>query len=230
MYVPYDWKLNVNEISELKENMRFAVMYSGGKDSGLALSYSIRRGKLDSLIHCVNDNENTLFHNQSLQIIKEHSNRLKVPVYILQNKWWINWNKVVAKYMELKKRGVEVIVFGDLGSEDNIEIQYKLCVSAGLKAYFPLYNRLYDELMIELEKENIVSVITNLNDNRIEDKWLGEKFDMNAYREFKRIGIDAFGENGEYHTTIIGANFLGKPLKYTLIKNSNRTACVNIDV
>mgnify|MGYP002557199944 CR=1 FL=1 len=231
MYVPYEWKLKTNEITQLKPNTKFAVMYSGGKDSALALSLTINQGELCSLLHCVDENScRSLFHNQSLDIICEHAKRLNVPIYYLDNKWWIKWDRVVSQYIKLKNQGVEAIVFGDLGSEDNIEIQYKICVASGLKPCFPLYRKKYDDLLDYIEKYNITSIITKLNDEKIPIEWLGEKYDKKSYEFLKKLEIDAFGENGEFHTTVVGADFLDGDIKYSVSKYANKSAIININV
>lgn len=209
MYIPYDWENHIESLRQLSEDQQFSIMYSGGKDASLALSKTITEGRLNSIIHCADySKKKSLFHNQSISIVEKHAQTLNVPIHYLDSEWWIKWNRLISKYSELKKQGVTTIVFGDLNSRENIEMQYKLCMAVGLKACFPLYRIPYEELITELEKRRIVSIITTINSSKISSQWLGKNFDRIAYNAFKKIAIDPFGENGEFHTTVISADYL----------------------
>ena len=203
-------------------------MYSGGKDSGLALSKALEVGKAVSLIHCLDSDKNeSLFHEQKQSLIDIQAQKLRIPIIYVNYKWWVRWDKITKLYRDFCRQGVKYVVFGDLNSLDNIIIQVKLCKSAGMIPCFPLYLVPYDDLITELENRKIKSIITTINHPSIDTKWLGEKYDRLAYQHFKSIGIDPFGENGEFHTTLVDADCFDSPIQYNLTITNERRACIN---
>lgn len=217
--------IQINEILELRNipvEESFLCMFSGGKDCGLALSMALQNNRAVALIHCVNKDSTSLFHEQFEDVVQTQAAALNIPIIYKNFKWWVRWDKIVKMYKEYKEMGVKYVVFGDLRAEGNVDTQIKLCRSAGLIPCFPLYLLPYDYLINEMEKRNIQSVITTITHPAIGSEWLGRLFDRNAYEHFKEIGIDPFGENGEFHTTLINADFFDEPLKYEIIGNDGQ--------
>nr|WP_296461185.1 hypothetical protein [uncultured Acetatifactor sp.] len=222
----YIWKKDLNMLRYIPKNAPFVFMYSGGKDSGLALSIALEYGKPVSLLHCL-ENDESLFHEQKRDVMNAQASQLNIPIRYLEYKWWVRWDKIVKTYIEYKEKGVKYVVFGDLNSEGNMDVQIKLCRSAGVVPCFPLAFLPYDCLLDEIEKRNIESIITTINHSSIESKWLGKTFNREMYHCFEILGIDSFGEGGEFHTTLVNANCFKGPLKYEFTVVDDRKICIN---
>lgn len=66
----FTWKENLEQLRNLPKGSPFVFMYSGGKDTGLALSIALEYGAPIELIHCVDkENEESLFHEQKTWIM-----------------------------------------------------------------------------------------------------------------------------------------------------------------
>lgn len=206
-----------NNIYKIPTNESFVSLFSGGKDSALALSIALETGNAIALIHYLDeDTDESIFHKQKRAIIEAQAKALGIPVIYQYRNWWARWNKLVKLYMDFKKRGVKYVVFGDLDANDNVKNQITLCRSAGLIPCLPLLKSPYDVLLNEIHERGIKCVISAIDSRLVDGSWLGKVFDRKAYEYFTEIGIDPFGENGEYHTTLVDADCFKHPLKYTI--------------
>lgn len=86
---------------------------------------------------------------------------------------------------------------------------------AGLTIKCPLWGMTVEMVVDKLEKRKIQSVISSINPNKLSKQWLGKQFDRNVYNEFIKLGIHPLGEKGEFHTTLVGADFFKKEIEYS---------------
>lgn len=203
---------NVEILTKIPDKEPFICLYSGGKDSGLALAMACQRAKPVALITCV-DKEETLFHGQNNVLTNMQGERMRIPIKYF-NDHWKSGIKLARIYRYYKEQGVTTVVFGDLWDIKNANHKIQICKAAGMKACMPLWGLPYDELIEKINEYRVKSVITTIRSALISKQWLGSVFDRNAYEHFKNIGIDAFGENGEFHTTLVDSNIFSSPIKY----------------
>lgn len=204
-------------LRDIPEGESFVCLFSGGKDSGLALSMALETGRCDGLIHYLDHvNQESIFHKQKKDIIQAQARALGMTITYHQQQWWADWKELSKTYLRFRNRGVKYVVFGDLNGEENAKTQIILCQGAGLIPCFPLWKISYEVLISEIEKRNIKSIITTVNHHLIESKWLGKVFDRRAYEHFISLGVDPFGEGGEFHTTLVDADCFAEPLEYMI--------------
>ena len=225
-----DWRNDMDKLRTIPNGAPFIFLFSGGKDTALALSIILEGGaKPIELLHCVDsENEASLFHEQRKEIVNAQASKLGIPIRYLPYKWWVRWDKIVKLYAEYRKKGVKYVAFGDLNSEGNIDFQVKLCISAGLIPCFPLCFIPYERLIKEIENRKIKSIITTINDGAIDSSFLGKCFDKEIYDRFKKLDIDPFGEAGEFHTTLVDANCFSEAIEYRYTIIDERKICIEI--
>lgn len=211
------WPLPPEKLREIPHGEKFVCMFSGGKDCGLALSLALENGILCELLHCApKDASCSLWHQQSLSVAQEQARLIGTPLRIIPYSAWFNYTKLVRLYHYYLKQGITSVVFGDLYDEKQAKLQTALCLSAGLIPRMPLWQRSYNELL-ELKKQHSLScIITCLESDKLETYWLGKVFNYDAYQYFTELGIDAMGEQGEFHTTLVNARYFHHPLRYQL--------------
>ena len=211
------WPVEEEKLRSLPENECFVCMFSGGKDSALALALAIKTGNLHELLHCTDmDTQQSVWHLQSLEVVKNQAEAISSRLKIITYSAWEGRTKLVKLYQHYVTQGVKSIVFGDLYEEKQAKLQVALCLSAGLIPRMPLWRRPFEELLNLLEVHQICSIITCLESEKIDSKWLGKKFDRSMYEYFRKLGIDPFGEQGEFHTTLVNADYFKKPLLYKI--------------
>lgn len=213
----------------IPDNEKFICLYSGGKDCALAFSIARQKADAVALIHCIKENtERTIFHDQEKDVVEAQAKAIGLPLIYHYEDWWSKWDTLIKIYLKYKNEGVKYVVFGDLNSYDNAKIQIELCKGVGLIPCFPLWQASYDELIEELYKHKIVSIITNINHPSINAKFLGEVFDKDIYSHFQKIGIDPFGENGEFHTTVVSADCFSASINYIVSEKKEKDVFLKI--
>jgi len=93
---------------------------------------------------------------------------------------------------------------GDIDIEDHRKWEEMECRQAGIEAYLPLWQRPRLELLKELFNLGYRVVIVFTQDEKLGSGYLGEHLTPKLIATFERLGIDPCGENGEYHTVIVG--------------------------
>ncbi|MBR2682446.1 MAG: hypothetical protein IKE22_04170 [Atopobiaceae bacterium] len=195
---------------------RFACMFSGGKDSGLALAKALEFGECVTLVHII-DGDVSLYHGQGREVFEAQSRAIGVPVECIGFEWWRDETRAAELMLRLKRRGVDTVVFGDLRAKYYTKGHAPMCERAGIRVCAPVCNIEYEYLMDDIERFGIKSLVTRINDSRIESHWLGMPFSREMYHHFAKLGIDSFGELGEFHTTLVDARFFKTKLRYTVV-------------
>ncbi|MFR2755396.1 MAG: hypothetical protein ACLTC0_07375 [Eisenbergiella massiliensis] len=205
---------------EMPKDEPFICSFSGGKDSALALSMACEKGEAKAIIHWCNKEKNTsIFHSQDLSIINCQAEHMNLPVIIANYTPWKHRVQLLRTYKELACKGIKSIVFGDINEIDSAKMQYILCHMAGLIPRYPLWNKTYNDLFMEIKSRRIKTVITRVNTAMLSSEWLGHVFDEKVYNTFCQMGIDPFGEKGEFHTTVVDADVFISPINYCITKN-----------
>lgn len=84
-------------------------------------------------------------------------------------------------------------------------------------------------LMDLIEEHRLISLITRINSPLIRPELLGLPFTREVFLEFSSLNIDPFGELDEFHTTLVDADCFSQPLRYRLVRRSDRFAEVFIE-
>ncbi|MFH1428685.1 MAG: hypothetical protein ABIH39_02970 [Candidatus Margulisiibacteriota bacterium] len=96
--------------------------------------------------------------------------------------------------------------------------------------YHPLWKRERRDLLIELLKLGFKPTIISIKDDILDKKFLGTVLDIDVITEFDSIGIDASGEEGEYHTVVTDGPIFATPLKLDMKKQVLRDGYRFLDV
>lgn len=225
--------IDIGHIETLPQHAPFVCLFSGGKDCNLALSLAMRSGSATALIHCVFDNDHKgyadyLNEKGQCEVVEKQASVLGLPITYHMGHW-TNWSRLVKIYIKYRENGVKYVVFGDLKNAENVAFQAKLCKSAGLIPFFPLFNKPYDWVMNQIEEKNINAIISVVRSGKIPfNKYLGRIFDRSVYNEFKSLGIDPMGENGEFHTTVLFSDRYKRKLEYMITEKDERQIHLNI--
>lgn len=205
--------------AEMPKDEPFICSFSGGKDSSIALSMALERGTAKGLIHWYDKEKNSsIFHSQDFSVISCQAYRIGLSLNITYYTPWKHRLELLRAYQKIASEGVKSIIFGDINLCDSVKFQNIICEKAGLVPRYPLWGKDYDWLFAEMKKRRIKPVITRVNTSMLGERFLGKTFDSDIYKQLKELDVDPFGEKGEYHTTVVDADFYTQPLEYTLGK------------
>lgn len=203
---------------------RAVVLWSGGKDSALALHHARRDPALAvaGLITCVSQAyDRVSMHGVRRHLIEDQADALGLPVEFVvipspdapdapmphtTPGTTFSPNDVYTRTMlralgRLKREGVEAIVFGDIFLEDLRAFRDRLLGHAGLTGVYPLWGRDTGELYAEFLTLGFRAVTVCVDTERLSEDHCGRPLDA-AFRDALPAGADPCGERGEYHSFV----------------------------
>jgi diphthine-ammonia ligase len=193
-----------------------AVLWTGGKDSSLALHEARETGmQVRCLVTFVPRDPVFLAH--PLPFLEQQALAAGLPhVRLLVNE---PFNAgYVAAIRSLKRDGIGTLVTGDIAEVAGHSNWIDECGRrVGMRVVRPLWGREREELLQRLLALRFRVVFSCVKMQWLPDDWLGRELDYDAVEELRAIrrrnGLDLCGENGEYHTLVTDAPFLRKRVR-----------------
>ncbi len=193
---------------------KFAMSYSCGKDSTLALHKMLKQGnEAVALIVVFNDNANrSFFHGADKSLLEKYEEALGIPM-IIAHSTGEDYHVAMEQALILaKQQGAEFACFGDIDIAANRQWSELRCKNANLKAEFPLWQRNRAENVFELVELGYQCLIKSINNTVLPESILGKIIDQDTIKIMDEYGVDICGENGEYHTLVIDGPIFKSPL------------------
>jgi uncharacterized protein (TIGR00290 family) len=178
--------------------------WSGGKDSCLAFHRAQKDGrKISGLVAMLTEGgEHSRSHGLAKSLLIKQAQAVGVPVRF-GAATWDDYEKEFVKIMnELAEEGFTNGIFGDIDLEDHRKWEEMVCEKAGMKAVLPLWQEDREKILREFLDEGFKAVIVTVNENNMDESWLGRTLDVSIISELEKIGVDVCGENGEFHTFV----------------------------
>jgi diphthine-ammonia ligase len=184
-----------------------AILWTGGKDSALALDEARRAGyDVRCLVTFAPPDPDFLAH--PLSFMKLQAGALGLPHRVLP---------VVAPFetgYETGLRGlrdelgIECVVTGDVAEVDGTPNWIReRCRPVGMEAFTPLWARDREGLLQQLLDRGFRARFSCVDTRRLDESWVGRDLNAAAIAELRivreRTGLDLCGEQGEYHTLVV---------------------------
>ncbi len=198
-----------------KNGEKFCMSLSCGKDSMLALHKMVKEGNTPvALIVNINkEHEVSWFHGVSVPIINRVAESLNIPVIFSGGD---DYGKAFVEAMKkAKEMGATVCAFGDIDIFEHRQWSLERSNEAGLSAVFPLWNKKRLDIVNEFIDTGYSAIIKAISkEYGLSKDYLGKKLTKELVNEFEVMGIDACGENGEYHTFCFDGPLFTKPISF----------------
>lgn len=188
--------------------MRVVVLYSGGKDSNLALYNLIVNGyEIDSLLTVIPKKfDSWMFHRPNVELAKIQAECMGLNWRCLEVSGEKNVELQELKDFLSSMLNVDGIATGVIASKYQKEKIMEICESLGLKSLFPLWGRSELSLLNEIMSLNFEVYFTSVSAEGLGREWLGRKLDFESIKLLmkirERFGINLSGEGGEYETFV----------------------------
>ncbi|CAM8652313.1 COG2102 Predicted ATPases of PP-loop superfamily [Oxalobacteraceae bacterium] len=194
------------------------VSWSGGKDSCLALWRSQQSGfKVTHLLTALEETGSRVrSHGVSVQLMRAQAAALKLDIEFLSASWKEYEYQFIEKLTFLKSLGIQSGIFGDIDLIAHREWEEKVCGAAGIAACLPLWNEDRLSLVNEFFHAGFKARVSCVDGRFLDDTFVGCEFDQ-SFIDRLPAGVDACGENGEFHTFVYnGPNFIN-PVQWVSI-------------
>ncbi len=193
---------------------KIAALFSGGKDSCLALWKMQQQGfSIACLVSIIPENPDSfMYHKPSKKVLKMQSEALGIPLLIGTTK-----GEKEKELKELKialveakeKFGIVGVVCGALYSEYQRKRVDAICKDLDLPLFSPLWHMGQLEELLELVNSSFLFIFTKVAGLGLGEEWLGKPIthaEVIALQALnKKQGFNVAGEGGEYESLVLDA-------------------------
>lgn len=189
------------------------VSWSGGKDSCLALHLAHEAGLAIGGLVTMFDDTATRSRSHALppEVVAAHAHALGVPLLTPSTTWQAYEADFVATLRGLAARGTTHAVFGDIDLVPHREWEEKVCALAGVTAVLPLWQWPRERVVAEVFARGIEAIVVCVNTRFLPREFCGRRYDARFVADLP-AGVDACGENGEFHTCVVDAPLFAAPV------------------
>jgi len=201
--------------------MRLGVLFSGGKDSMLALHIAEHKETIACLITLVSKNpESYMFHTPNIEMTGLQAKALELPLVSV-----VTEGQKEAELADLEraitqakaKFSLDGVVTGAVESVYQASRVQRICHSLDLWSFNPLWKQDQKKLLETLVAENFNVIISGIFAYPLDEKWLGKQLDNQMIMQLvelqNKYGISPSGEGGEIETTVLDAPLFRKRIE-----------------
>jgi len=199
--------------------MKVCVLYSGGKDSNLALLKAHEVFDVACLVTLSpKSEESCLFHYPNTELVKLQAESLKIPL-VTGTCLDDEESSLSALYNVLKNakelHEVEGVVTGAIKSTYQATRFQRVCDDLGLWCFNPLWLRNEVSILNEALDYGFEIVFTRVAGYPLKKSILGKELTRDTVRLFSKMEeyLSPSGEGGEYETLVLDMPLFTKKLK-----------------
>ena len=169
---------------------KLAVLYSGGKDSSLALHKVLKKNyEVKYLLNMdVENRDSFMFHKPDRKLIEKQAEELGIK--LITEKSEGEKDKELEDLEKLIKRvkdEVEGIVVGGVASNYQGKRIEKICKKFKLKFISPLWDYKGEDIWKELIKHKFKVILTKISCEGLGKEWLGRIINKKNFKELKNL-------------------------------------------
>lgn len=191
--------------------MKSVILYSGGKDSTMAVYESQKNGdEIYALLAMVSRNqESYMFHVPDIHMVDYCSAAMEIPsIDVLTDGIKEEELKDLEKTLKrLKEKGVQRVYSGALESKYQKSRIDAICEKLELESIAPLWHKNPIKYMQEIVNEGFEVIITSVSAYGLTKEWLGKTITEETVDELiklhEKYGIHPAFEGGEAETLVL---------------------------
>jgi len=196
---------------------KVAVSWSGGKDSCLALYKALGKGlEVSHLLNFVVKGEGCMPHGAP-ELIAAQSEAMGIPLVQREVTWETYEEGFKEAARDLRRRGVDGIVFGDIDVPEHLDWVVRVCNEVGALYMEPLWRLDREQILREFVCAGFEAIVVNAGADVFGPDWLGRRVDEAFIRDLLELkaarSFDLCGELGEYHTLVVDGPIFKRRIK-----------------
>jgi uncharacterized protein (TIGR00290 family) len=209
-----DYKAGHDPIIKLM-NSKAMASWSGGKDSCLALWRAQKLGmNITHLLTALDESGlKTRSHGVSKALILAQGEALGMHNEFISSSWQDYEEDFISKLEQVHAEGITQAIFGDIDLIPHREWEEKVCASANITALLPLWNENRLLLVNEFLNAGFKARVTCVDGRFLDESFVGLEFDAQFIAGLP-VGVDACGENGEFHTFVYDGPNFSQPVRW----------------
>lgn len=195
--------------------MSYAVSWSGGKESMLALDRAVRRGLEVRWLFNLYDaaTERVRFHAVRRELIALQAERLGLELVQMATRPGTFEARFLEGLGRLAKLGATGMIYGNIHLQDVRDWYERRTTGRGLGHVEPLWGEQGADLLAEFLERGYRTRLVSVDLTRGRPQWLGCELTVALAEELScRPDVDPCGEHGEYHTFVFDGPLFRAPL------------------
>lgn len=210
------------------------VLWTGGKDSCLALFEAIQQGfHIVSLVTFAPKHAQFLAH--PLHFIKYQAEAMRLPHAVVEISEPMREGYASAIELLKHQYALGYLITGDIDEVDGHPNWIKECSAASdVEVIMPLWGRDRKELLEKLIANNFVPLFSCVRQPWLTPDWLAKELNQPALEQLRRInelsGMDICGERGEYHTLVVDGPLFRERLSIDVSTKRAKDAMFYLDI
>jgi len=196
-----------------KGTMRLGVLFSGGKDSTLALHIAAEKEEAACLITVVSNNpESYMFHTPNIDVTALQAEALGLPLVsvVTEGRKEEELEDLERAITEAKNKfQIGGVVTGAVESVYQSSRVQRICNRLDVWCFNPLWKHDQKALLEKLLEKNFKMVISGIFAYPLDESWLGKQIEPQVIARLVELqsqyGISPSGEGGEIETTVLDA-------------------------
>ena len=198
--------------------MRLGVLFSGGKDSTLAMHMAAQKEEVACLITLRSKNpESYMFHTPNIDVTGLQAESLGLPLVSVTTEGQKE-AELVDLELAIDKAKAEFsldgVVTGAVESVYQASRVQSICHSLDLWNFNPLWKHDQKKLLETIVAQNFNVIISGIFAYPLDERWLGKQLDSQMIMKLlelqNKYGISPSGEGGEIETTVLDAPLFRK--------------------
>ncbi len=199
--------------------MNCAALFSGGKDSVLALHRALQTGHSIECLVTIRSlaKDSYMYHLPNIALTELSAKAMNLPLVIGETSEGKEKELGVLREIlsDLKKSaGIKGVVSGAIASNYQKKRVDSIASGLGLKSIAPLWHRDEEKLLEEMLAEKMEIIIVGVYAAGLDERWLGRKLDGAALGDLaalrEKFGLSLAGEGGELETLVVNAPLFNK--------------------
>jgi len=210
----------------------YALMWSGGKDSALALDRARRAGiEVARLISLYDSATGRVrFHATRVEMLEAQASAIGLPLRAIATSWPGMEDALSGELSSLREEGFAGVVFGDIHLADVRAWYEQRVTAAGLEHVEPIWGEPPPALLEEFVSSGGRAVITCVDLARLKEAFLGRVIDESFPADIAATGVDVCGENGEFHSFAFAGPVFTRPVAWATGERRQEAGFAQLDL
>ena len=195
---------------------KFALSFSGGKDSFLALKKMMDMGYDPAcLMVGVLPQGLSHMHGMRQELFERYSESLEIPVvYCSASKKYDRLSWIKAAKTAREEYGAKFLCTGDIAFEMARDFNRDIADELGMMGIYPLFGMDEKALVSGLLDSGFKIMIKSLATSLGLDELVGRELNEEAIELLAKKGLYLSADTDELHTVVVDGGFFKKPIEY----------------
>jgi len=203
--------------------MRLGALFSGGKDSCLAIHKAWKIHEISCLISLIPKcEESYMFHFPNIWVTRFQAEAMNLPIIQVETSGKKDEeleDLTRALKLAVERFGIRGVVTGAIRSTYQASRIQKVCNKLKLWCFNPLWLKDQVELLNEIVDEGFKVIISSVSAYPLDESFLGKVINEDIIRRlvdfWRKYDLNVAGEGGEIETTVLDAPLFKKRIEIT---------------